>query len=495
MQFELNRFFRHTAVYTIGNLAYRGASFILVPLYTRLLTPADYGVIELITVTTFLVQTVLSSGIAHATLRFYFEYTEPRQKNATVSTSLILTFVVNIAVAALLAWFSAGLSQLIFGTAEYTTALRLVWFTMAFEISREINLSFARAREQSTLFSIVAVVQLVVQVAANVTTVWYLRLGVIGIFIGNLTAVVSIWLILTANTVRQCGWRVEVRRMWPVFRYGYPLMFSGVFSSVVQNVDRYLLRHYTSLAALGLYGLALKIASVPGILLVQPFNTSYGPFRFSIMKQDNAKEVYARVLTYYVFVCTFAVLGLSVLSRELVMLAAGTEFWPSYRLVPILLLPGVFGGVGYCLQTGIYIEKKTQHMFYAVALAGAAYIATLRGLVPWWGVYGAAFASIASAVVNLGYTYVVSQRLYHVRYEHFRVVKILAGAIAVGVPASFIAMPSLVLTLALKSLAVLCFPFVLAMVRLYTAEERSTVERAVAALKERVWQTSGVSGV
>jgi O-antigen/teichoic acid export membrane protein len=442
----------------IGNLLYRGGAFLLLPLYTRLLTPADFGTLELISVTTFLFQTLLSSGVAHATLRFYFEDGTQEDRNAIITTSLAFSLLLTAAGASVLCFAAPALSTLVFGSAVHALALRLMFVTMVLEISREINLAFVRAREQSTLFVAMSIVQLLVQVTANIVTVWYLRLGIVGVLVGNLTATAAIWVVLTRATLKTCGWRVRPERMWRVLRYGAPIMASSIVDSAVKSADRYILNAYTGLSIVGLCAVAVKIASVPGILLIQPFTTSFGPFRFAIMKHPDAQKVYARVLHYYVFVATFVVLGICVLSREIITVVAGPAFRSAYPLVPPFVAASALGGVVYCFQTGVYIQKRTGHVFYNVVIGGLIYLSVLRLLVPHFGAYGVAAAGLTSYAFNVLYFYFVAQRLYPIDYQLGRLVRLVWPAIAIGVATLVVPTTSLWLSVPAKALLVSTYP-------------------------------------
>jgi O-antigen/teichoic acid export membrane protein len=483
MDLDLKRFFRHTAVYMAGNLLYRGGAFVLLPLYTRVLTPTDYGTLELIAVAAALFQTLLSSGIAHATLRFYFEYPDERDRNAIVSTALILSFVVSVIAACVLCLAAPSISSFVFGGPVHTFALRIVFVTMVFEISREINLAFVRARERSTFFVIMSITQLVVQVSANVFTVWYMRWGITGVLLGNLTATTAIWIVLSRATIATCGWRVEPRKMVAVLKYGAPLMASSIFDSGVRSVDRYLLNAYTSLSVVGLCALAMKVASIPVILIIQPFSNSYGPFRFAVMNQPDAGTIYARVFRYYVFVASFVVLGLSLLSREILTVVAGPDYLQSYRLVPLFLLAGAAGGVGYCFQTGMYIKKRTDYQLYSVIAGGALYLLLIRLLVPRMGAQGVAVASVVQVIFSTSYFYLVSQPLFRIDYQLGRAARIVVPAVVLGAAAALAPWQSPWIIVPLKLLAVAVYPVAVWLAGGITQEEIDGFKSALRGLR------------
>ncbi len=471
MNLELKRFFKHSVVYTLGNFIYRGASLLLIPLYAHYLTPEEYGMLEIFTVTAAIFGTLFSSGVAHAALRFYFEYPDQDEKNTVISTALIASFIFSLAGVIVLSFFAPFFSVMLFGDPSHALPFRLAFCLLVLEISREISLAFIRAKEKSKFFVIMSVFQLVVQVAANFYMVVVLKIGVVGILTGNLLATFIIWLILTSYTIRSCGFRFDWKKLWPVVKYGNPLMLSSLASAILYSSDRYLLNAYASLGAIGLYALGSKMAKVLPMVVVDPFTKSFGPFRFSVMKQSNAQQIYARIMTYYVFISGFLVIALSVFSRELIMLISSSSYWEAYRIVPILLIPGALGGITYVFQTGIYIQKRTDALFYITTASGLLNLVGCLLFIPSWGIHGAAIASLLSVLCTVFLTYVVSNKIYPVDYEFRRIGKIVIAATLVGVVAFLIHFENRLLTIFLKLLIISGFPFLAGAMGVFTPEE------------------------
>lgn len=474
----LKRLTTRTTTYFAGNIVYRGASFVLIPLYAHSLTAADYGTLELITTTTFILQAVLSSGIAHAALRFYFEYDQESERNAVISTALLANLACAGAVALVVGtWAAPTLSRLVFGSMDYVTAFRLAMAVVVLDISREISLAWIRARERAGLFMVVSVTQLVAQVGFNVYAVVQLHLGVTGILVGNLMATGAVWLILTTITLRQCGVAFDRAKLWPVLRYGQPLMLSMLAASGFQFLDRFFLKSYTSVETLGAYALALRVANVFPVLFLAPFTNGYGPFRFAIMKQVNATEIYSRVVTYYTLGATAIVLAIACCSREIVQLAASAEYAEAAAIIPWLLVPGALGGINYCFQTGIYVTKHTRYLVYVSAMTGAVNLGFVLLLTPRIGLYGPPVASLLATIYTLVHTFILSQRVLPIRLEWSRLGRIaVATAVVAG---SAAALPSMwfVYGLALKAMIVGTFPLILWGMRFATPEEMAGLRR------------------
>src|SRR3989338_7936538 len=140
------RFFKHTMIYGIGNIINRLGAFLLLPLYTRYLTPAEYGTLEIFYVTSSILQTFLGMMIAHAALRFYFEYDKEEDRKEVISTALIASFIFTLPIVLLLSMYSGLYSAILFKSAEYKILFRLVFIIILLELSKEITLAFLRAK-------------------------------------------------------------------------------------------------------------------------------------------------------------------------------------------------------------------------------------------------------------------------------------------------------------------------------------------------------------
>jgi O-antigen/teichoic acid export membrane protein len=489
---DFKRFYRQAAVYTVGNFVYRAAAFLLVPLYVRTLPTDAYGTLELITTTVLIIQSVLGSGIAHSALRFYFEYDDPEDRKAVISTALIASFILS-AVGALASIFAApALSTLVFHSTEYTLAFRIACLSMVLEISREINLAYVRARERAALFISMSLVQLCTQVAASLIAVVYLKLGVVGILAANVVATFCVWAVLTTFTMRECGWRFRTRLLMPVARYGQPLMFAMLAGSIFQSLDRYFLNGFVSLQALGLYALAMRIANVVPVLVVTPFTNTYGPYRLSIMSDPAAPDVYQRVAKYYLIIAGGIMIAVGGLSREVVRLLAAPEYWQAYTVVPLLLIPGTLGGLNYCFQTGIYVQKSTKHLLYISTIAGCVNAVGLVVLVPPFGTFGAAIAAVIAYAYTISHNYVIAQKLMPVPYRIGQLARIFAISCVLMGLACMIQIDSIWHAVAAKTLLVALYPACIVLARVLDSGEVQAM-RAVGAMEPVKHQVKGAA--
>ena len=144
---DLKRFFKHSSIYAIGNIINRLGAFLLLPVYTNYLSVAEYGTLELFYVTMSIVSGFLAVGMAHATLRFYFDHDEQKDRNASISTNYIGSFFITLFGVLLISIFTNDISKIVFEDDTLTTGVYLILFTLVFELSAQICLAYIRAIE------------------------------------------------------------------------------------------------------------------------------------------------------------------------------------------------------------------------------------------------------------------------------------------------------------------------------------------------------------
>lgn len=425
---DLRRLFHHSLVYTIGSVFNRLGAFLLLPLYTHYLTVAQYGQLELFYSFQSVTASLLSIGLAHATLRFFYEYEHELDRRKVVSTNFLAISLVSVPAVLALSLANYRIAALVFGSVTYRSSLNVLYAIIVVGLSKEIGLGYLRAREYSALFVVVSVVQLVTQIGVCIYTVGVLRMGIYGVLIGNLASESVAWLIAAFVTIRECGLHFDWQKLKAVFAYSYPFLLSSIVGVLVTNADRFILRSFASMESLGIYSLAVKFGLLMQVLFLEPINLSFGAFRFSIMRQENAQEMLAKIMKVLVMGSLWLGVGISTFSRPVLRIMTAPGYHEAYKLVPIVVLPHAFSGLTYLFQTGILFKKQTRKIAIIAAISGAVQLAANFLLIPRFAEYGAAWSQVLPAMIAAGLTFVISARLYPIKYEYGKV----AVAYAIG---------------------------------------------------------------
>ena len=469
---DVGRFFRHSTIYAIGSIVNRAGAFLLLPLYTSHLTTGEYGTLELYYVIAAVVSGLLSVGIAHATLRFYFDYADQQDRDSLVTTNLIASFVITGVGAGLLLFAAEPISRWVIGSPGPQWAMPIVLATLVLELSSQVSLAYLRARELSAFFVVLSIAKLAVQCVANAIALMQFDAGIVGILFGNLLAVALGWLILTAFVISRCGFRFELAKVAPVLRYSLPFLYITILALFSANLDRLLINSLISIEAVGLYALAQKFAKLIGDLIGEPFNRAYGSFRFSIMDQPDAAVIQARIFRYAAIALSVVAMGVAYFAVDVIRIMANASYLPASHLIPPLALAATIGVLSYVTQTGVLYAKKSDALFRITVIRTVVVAVLAYPVISMFELAGICALAILDSILGLVLTHRASQRHFPVRYD-LRRLGLLGLLVAAFYAASF---PALLLSpgaaIAAKVALLLLFALAAHSTPVLTAEER-----------------------
>lgn len=434
VQTDLKRLFHHSSIYLLGNLFNRLGAFLLLPIYTGYLSVGEYGRLELLYTLSAVISVICSAGLAHSTLRFYFDQPGERERRRAIATGLT-TVLIAVSVGATAVFLvRVPVAGWLLDDTAYAGAVSLTLAILVLELTTEVGFAFLRAREQSVFFVLVSVVRLLVQVALSFYLVVVRDAGMIGVLQANLISVVVVWFVVVGYTVRHCGVGIDGTLLPAMLRYSAPLALGSVVASLIASIDRILLKDLVSVDAVGIYGLAMKFAMLLVFIVVEPFTRGYGPFRFSVMTQPNAAQLQAQAAHFMFVLATVVGVGVAMVTPEALLLLSAPSYFAAYALVPVLVVGMVIGGLGYCYETGVLYRKKTSVLLYVnIAVLVIKALANLL-LISISGAMGAAVAFVVAQAAYAGLVLRASQRLYHIPYRLAPLLRVLLfGAVAYGV--------------------------------------------------------------
>jgi len=424
---DIGRFFKHSSIYAVGNILNRIGAFILLPIYTTYLTVGEYGSLELFYTISSVVSGVLAIGIAHATLRFYFEYDDQKDRNAVVSSNILASALITSTGAIIAFIFAEKISLLVFNSAEDSVliGLYIILATMVLELSSQVCLAYLRAREMSIFYVVLSLVKLIIQVAINSYLIIVEGAGINGILIGNFAAVALGWLILISYTLYCCGLSFHVDKMKSIITYSFPFLLGTLVGIVAVNADRFMLNKFMGLEAVGIYALALKLTLLVEVLVAEPFSKSYGAYRFSIMKNEDSSQVQSRITGYMSLIVSLMVVAIVYSSHEIITIMSNPEFYTAVVILPVLIFIGGFKVFTYIFQTGILYKKATKHIFSISVLGCVSIIVFNYIFIKAFGLLGACIAKVVASGLVLIVTNYISQKYIKVTYPYMQLIKVL----------------------------------------------------------------------
>jgi len=413
---------KHSSIYIFGMILSKAVSFILLPLYTRYLTPEDYGVLGLIYMTSDVLTMLLAMGLTASVLRFYSAEEIQENKNKVISTALIAGSILFVGIFGILSFYAGLTSQIVFGSTDYTPHCRLMYFTMVLFATIEVPLAYLRASARSFEFVIINTVRLVLQLGLNIWFIVFLGQGVLGVLYSTLITFVVISAYLVFMTIKSCGFHFSFEMFKKMIVYGFPLIFAEVGAFIITFSNRYILNAYSTLTEVGLFNLGYKFGMVVTMMFLIPFHQHWAAEMFEIDKRSDKERAFARVFTMVMGISLILLFGVSVYVREVIKVMSNPEYLDAYKVVPIICLAYFFSGMMDYVQLGVLIKKRTKYVAYSTAVAAGICLLLNFALIPYFGMYGAAGATVAAFLARFILTYIWSQKLYPLKYEWSRII-------------------------------------------------------------------------
>ncbi len=425
-----------TALYGLSSIVGRMLNYLLVPIYTRIFSPAEYGVVsELYSYSSFLL-ILFTYGMETA---FFHFMNKEENKEKVYSTSLSSVLYSSLCLSGIMIVFSTSLADLIKYPKhpEYITWLALI---LAFDALSSIPFARLRQLNQAKKFAALKIVNILLNIGFNIFflilcpqylhgdgglmsriahSVYSPSIGVGYVFISNVLA--SGFTLLTLfpqfKNVSLVPDKELVKRM---LTYAFPLMIAGFAGMINETFDRAVYKYLapnpkTALVELGVYSACYKL-SIIMTLFIQTFRYAAEPFFFAHFKKDDKRDVYARVMKYFVITCSFIFLGV-MLYIDLVKTFIGPDFRSGLAVVPILLLANLCLGVFFNLSMWYKLTGQTRFGAYFAIAGGVITVTLLFALIPQFGYMGAAWATLITYAAMMVISYLTGQKHYPIPYD------------------------------------------------------------------------------
>lgn len=431
MKDSLSKLARHSAIYGIGNAIGIAGGFILIPIYTHVLSTGEYGILELLNRTADILILVMFSGIRQAFTRFYFDRDDGEWHKTVVSTTLAFTMISSLIIALLFLPFRTLLADTLFKESASGTLFVFIVIWIPLDLLLRIGLAHLQVQMKSIKYVSINFLRFVLAIGANIIFVYIYRKGIIGILTINIGIAALIGLTFLVWYIKWTRLRVSLRVMKELLKFGLPYLPTTFFMFLISSSDRYFLTAFSSLESVGVYALAYKIGMFGTSFIMNSFEKIWAPFLFGNYNKADGPTLISKVFTIYTFICVSAGLVISVSCPLVIPLISGEAFHDAYKLVPLICLSSVFYGMACLADAGILISKKTTYKPLIFGLASIIGVVCNLSLIPRFGSMGAAATLAITFFVLFVVNHYIANKFYPLKLEYRKLLLIFISALAV----------------------------------------------------------------
>lgn len=415
------QFFKKNFAYTIAHLFERSVIFLLLPFYTKVLSPTDYGIYSILFANISILTFIYTFGIENGLIKFSAEVDNPVELNSTIFISVISPAVL---FTILFGLFAHSFSIFLFNTEQY---FYLVIITGLILFSDNINRFYLYSyigQQKAKMFTLVSILKGVLTILLNIYLVGILGWGIDGIFYAYLITSVLIIFVYLFFAPQKIELKFNSKLYLRLLKYGFPLMINSMIFMLLNFVDQYIMQFKLGSDSVGKYsavykfGLGINVIATSYIVVAIPFGMKL--FRENV----NAERIMNAIKNISVLLLSLVVIGISLFIKEIVAF----DFFIGYEIidprynapveiVPLLMASYLLMILYHTYSLPVYYKEKT---YLLTLITGCALLANIIAnliLIPVFSFWGAAFATFISIFVLAAGGYIISSKLQVIKFR------------------------------------------------------------------------------
>lgn len=415
------------------------------------MTPADYGITNSLQVLNSILAIFFTLAIDRSIYRLYFDFKAEKDKRDYLGTITIAIFFISLIVMGLVFIFRGVISQIYESIPFYPYYIYaiLITFFSTFQIVPKI---YFQVNEKANKYVLISIALFILNV---LFTLWFVvenNEGAIGMLKAGFWSSIVIAPVVIYISCKTINFRFERTMFIESLKFSIPMLPSLLSAFVLNLSDRIFIERYFSMADVGIYSLGYKIAGVLG-LLAGALLSAYNPVFYKFANSENQLRAKEKLSKYnHIFIVTVISMAffITLFSKEAILFLLDVKYINAYKIIPIIAFCYVLTTVSGLLNCMIYQKKSTvKRMLIQLVGAGLSIFANFL-LIPQYGMYGAAFATLISFVILFILTFNHATNCYYVPFYWKKILTLLTPLVISTIFFQYILTISIYWTIVLK---------------------------------------------
>lgn len=466
---QLKFIVKNTAIYSVGNIATKLAGVILLPLYSKNIPIAMFGLLSLLDMIIDLILSINGVGIGRALSRWYWDKQYASTRKSMVFTAYVF-YLFSSLLFLLITFFLLQHFQLQILQIEVKQhILHLFLLSLLFKSVIFMPMQVQRIQQKALINTTLNTVNLVFTIVFTVYFLIFRNMELEGVFLARIIGSAAVLIILIPYILNQIEFRIQWKLLSEMLRFSWPLVLSDLSSMILALSDRFIINIISTLENVGIYSIAFRISNVVKLLVVNAFSQAYVHIFFKSMNAEDRGRLYTKTLTYFVYMTTFFSLAISLFAKEILQVfSLGNEnYWQSYPLIPVLILGIIVNGMRRQMVLVMMKERKTRIILLFTIIVALLNILLNFLLIPVMGNYGAALATLISQIVLFTMNYLYILKKFNEKYEIKKTVLILICFLIIYGTSLLLRDLPLLITIPAKIILIVFFPVLLLLFHFY----------------------------
>jgi O-antigen/teichoic acid export membrane protein len=420
---------KDTLIYGTSTIIGRFLNFFLVPIYTNIFQPDEFGVVANIYAYIAMLNVLFTIGLESGYFKFASTLEVGDEKENFTHPFMGIVFNA-LVLSSVLFFFAKDFTVLFQIELKFSSLLQLTALILFFDAIVTVPFAYLRLKHKPKKFALIRLSNIVVNVVCNIIFIVVLKYGIISVFISNLIASAFTFILLSPDVFKNFHLSFNKDLVKELLRFSIPYIPAGISSNIVQVINRPILTSLKGEYAVGVFQANYRLG-IFMMLFVSMFEFAWRPFFLQNAKEPDAKEIYSKVMTYFLIIGSFIFILLSYFIDDIARMKLpfrgnliGKSYWGGLDIVPVILFSYLLYGIYINLMAGIYIEKKTKYLPLITGIAAIVNIVTNFIFIPSMDLMGAAISTLLSYFTMMVGIYIVSNKFYKIDYEYKKIILI-----------------------------------------------------------------------
>ena len=416
---------KNVLLFALNGFIPKVLSFILIPIYTGILSTEDYGVSDLITTTVQLLVPIFTLDIQDAVIRFALDKDCKQRDVFSVALRIITVGSVIVALGSLIVSFFD------IPGVEDTYLLFLVIMYVTTALQNTVSL-FCRGIDRVQVVVVSSALHSLITLSANILFLVVFRWGLVRYLIANSigSVVALIYSFFAAKLYRYITWRVPKELSRAMRAFSFPLIFSVIAWWINNASDRYILSAFSTVAITGVYAIAYKIPNLLSIFQ-NIFTQAWSISAIKEFDKDDSDGFIGNMYTMMNFGMVAVCSMIMIVNLPVATILYSKEFFVAWHYVPPLLISVVFNAMALFIGSIFTAVKDTKTLSYSTLLGAG--VNTVLNLIlipllePYGGAaYGAAIATLLGYAMTLVMRHIILRKHIRMRIRWGRDITVYA---------------------------------------------------------------------
>lgn len=453
--------YKNISYYSLGLILPKAASFILLPIYTYYLSPKEYGIVGAMTAFSAFFTILITLNFERSIFRLIYDFKKEDKKEEFLGTLFIWVLVSSTIFVVIALIFGNKISQL-YNSIDFYPYFIISILTVYFNVFGNIPRITLQVNEKAGQFIILGIAQFAITNISILVLVVVLEMKSEGYLLGGLVTSILFLPYFTWFTLKRIKFVFSKTIFIQVFNFSIPILPTIIAAQIIELSDRIFIERFLSAEELGLYSLSYSIAALI-LVFTAAFKKAYDPIFYKIANteaEDVAKKILQSTNSLYYTVTIFLCLTISLLSKEIIFWIFDIKYYTAYQVVPFVCLSYAFAKIGGLINLSFYQNKKTLLMMYLSISSGILNLILNYFLIPKYGYFGAAYATIITYIFMLFVKYYFSKKVYFIRINLIKFFLIIIVVSSIYYLLEYQLSTSPIFSFSLKLLLILCLALI-----------------------------------